>query len=162
MEETGRVVAAKDGRVDVEVVPGAACHKCGASALCNWAGNKTKLVAARNDAGAKVGDAVVLVTSEAGRLRSAAAVFGIPAVGMVAGVLVGSRFGSDTWAAAGAGAGLLAGFGVLKLLDASLGRSGRTLPVAVRLAIDTGCDEGGNGEETDAVGDGAGAGDGVR
>lgn len=134
MDETGRVVAAGDGRVEIEIVPGDACRSCGASGFCNWAGDRKRMVTARNDAQAAVGDRVVVHTPEGGRYRSAGLIFGIPAGAMVVGIVAGTLVGRDLGAGVGAGIGLAVGLGALKLLDIAAGRSGESLPVAVKLA----------------------------
>lgn len=164
MEETGRVVRAGAGRVEVEIVPGDACRTCGAAGICNWTGQRRRLVSARNEAGAQVGDRVVVHTSESGRLRSGALVFGIPAAGMVAGVVAGTLAGRDLWAAAGAGVGLAVGVGILLLVERGASRSGSSLPTAVRKVDgndETAC-EGGTGEATGNDGGGTGGDDGLR
>jgi positive regulator of sigma E activity len=164
MDETGRVVAAGDSRVEVEIVPGDACRTCGAAGICNWTGDRRKLVTARNEAGARIGDSVVVRTPEAGRVRSAALVFGIPAAGMVAGAVGGTLAGRDIWAAAGATAGLLAGAAVLGLIERGAKRSGSSLPVAVRLAEagEVESCKGGVDEAVGAGGRGVGGDDGLR
>ncbi len=133
MEEDGRVVAVRNDRAEVEVVPGEACKRCGASGFCNWGGKKVKLVTARNEAGAEAGDKVTVRTPEKGRFGSAALVFGLPALLMVAGVIAGSLLWNDTWAAILAGIGLATGLAIVKTVDLMAGRSGKRLPVIVRV-----------------------------
>jgi sigma-E factor negative regulatory protein RseC len=164
MDETGRVVAAGDGRVEVEIVPGDSCRTCGASGFCNWTGDRHRMVSARNDAGAKPGDRVVVRTADAGRYRSAALVFGIPAGAMVVGIVAGTLAGRDTGAAIGAGAGLAVGLGVLKLLDRAAARSGESLPTAVEIVRndDSGSCKGGDDEKTGTDDGGTGGDDGLR
>jgi positive regulator of sigma E activity len=132
MEEPGRVRSVADGRAEVEIEPGGACEKCGASGFCNWTGKRSRLVLARNDAGAEAGDAVVVETAEAGRLGSAGLVFGLPGGLMALGVVVGSLAWNDTGAAILAGVGLVLGLALLKLIDRRYRRSGRNLPVVTR------------------------------
>ncbi|GEM_PF-200119 len=134
MEELGKVVKVNGNRAEVEVVPGKACHHCGASGLCNWGGKKVKLVTARNEIGARTGDSVILETTEPGSSYSALLVFGMPVVLMIAGIIIGTRIGGDLLAAVLAGVGLAIAFLILKFIDIRAGRSGRHLPVIVRLA----------------------------
>ncbi len=132
MEETGRVVTACGDRAEVEVTPGGACDRCGASGFCTWTGRKAKLVTALNRAGAAAGDSVTVRTADRGRSLSALLVFGLPGLLMAGGVVLGSLLWSDTWGAVLAGMGLLAALVVLKIVDAGASRSGRMLPVVVR------------------------------
>ncbi len=132
MEENGLVTAVHGDRAEVEIVPGDACKGCSAAGFCNWTGKRQKLLTARNRAGAGVGDPVVVRTVESGRSRSAALVFGVPAVSMLAGVLLGSLFWSDPGAAFCGGVGLAVGLLALKLIDIRAARSGRNLPVVTR------------------------------
>lgn len=132
MEEHGRITAIHGDRAEVEVVPGEACKSCGASGFCNWTGKRQKLLTARNPVQAGVGDKVVVSTPESGRSRSAALVFGIPAVSMLTGVLLGSLFWGNTGAAVLGGIGLGAGLLGIKVVDMRATRTGRNLPVIVR------------------------------
>ena len=132
MEEHGRITAIHGDRAEVEVVPGKACKTCGASGFCNWTGKRHKLLTARNPVHARAGDTVVVRTPESGRSRSAALVFGIPAVSMLAGVLLGSLFWGNTGAAVLGGIGLGAGLLAVKAIDLRAARTGHNLPVVVR------------------------------
>ena len=132
MEEHGRVTAVHGDRADVEVVPGDACRSCGASGFCNWTGKRHKLLTARNPVQAGIGDTVLVTTPESGRSRSAALVFGTPAVGMLAGVLLGSLLWGNVGAAVLGGVGLGLGLLGIKVIDKRAARSGRNLPVILR------------------------------
>jgi len=132
MEETGKVIKTEGGRAEVEVAVRGECEHCAARGMCNWTGQNTSSVIAVNQAGAVVGDCVILRTGHAG--RSYLIVFGIPALGMVVGVLVGGLLlKQDLWSGILAGVGLVLGLGVIKLIDLAAGRSGKTLPVIVRV-----------------------------
>lgn len=137
MQETGRVVAVRDRLAELEIEPGPACDRCGASGFCNWTGKRSRLVLARNEAGAKPGDMVLVETADAGRPGSAGLVFGLPAGAMALGVITGSLLWGNTGAAVLAGVGLVLGFAGLKLLDRGRLRSGRGLPRALRV-LDSG------------------------
>lgn len=132
MEEHGRITAIHGDRAEVEVVPGEACRSCSASGFCSWTGKRQKLLTARNPVQAGIGDTVVVSTLESDRSRSAALVFGIPAVSMLAGVLLGSLLWGNVGAAVLGGIGLGAGLLGIKLIDTRAARSGRNLPVIVR------------------------------
>ncbi|MEO0082629.1 MAG: SoxR reducing system RseC family protein [candidate division WOR-3 bacterium] len=141
MEESGTVVKVLGERAEsktasslaeVEVAARGECAHCPAHGMCNWTGQRTRTVLAINTAGARVGDTVVISFKPAVRLRSSLVVFGIPALGMLAGVVLGSLVvRREAWAGVLAGAGLVLGFGIVRLLDLLASRSGRVLPVVV-------------------------------
>lgn len=143
---------ARDERAEVEIEARGSCDGCGARGLCNWTGTKHRRVLAVNRIGAAAGDAVVIELAERARLGSNLAVFGIPAALMLAGTLLGGLLISDRWAVILAGVGLGVGLAVVKLIDVRAAKSGRSLPVIVR--IDD-AEKGANGEEIRS--DGAGA-----
>jgi len=132
MEEPGKVVAVRDGRVEVEIEPGPACDRCGASGFCNWTGKRSRLVLAHNKTGARVGDEVIVTTPDAGRFGSAGLVFGLLGGMMALGIVIGFLLRGDAGAAILAGVGLVLGFVLLKLIDARRLRTGHNLPVVVR------------------------------
>ena len=132
MEEPGRVLRAWGDRAEVEIEPGSACARCDASGFCNWTGKRSRLVLARNEVQALVGDAVIVDTPEAGRPGSAGLVFGVLGGAMVLGVVLGTLLWGNTGAAILAAVGLALGFAALKVIDRRQARSGRRLPVIVR------------------------------
>jgi positive regulator of sigma E activity len=137
MQEPGRVVAVSGARAEVDVEARGECEHCSAHGICNWTGNKLRRVLAVNEAGAAAGDTVMLETTEGTGAASNILVFGLPAALMLAGVLVGGLvLKKDLWSGILAGAGLAVGIVVLKLIDTSVSRSGRNLPVIVR-KVDT-------------------------
>jgi positive regulator of sigma E activity len=147
MEETGRVTKTNGNRAEVEVAARGECTGCSAHGICHSAGGKSRRVLAVNNAGARTGDTVVLDLSGSRGIRSNLVVFGIPALAMLAGVLVGGLvMKRDLWAGILSGIGLAAGLAVVKLVDSSVSRSGKTLPVVVRLA-DTSAPKGVTGDE---------------
>lgn len=133
MEEPGKVIAVRGDRVEVEIEPGPACDRCGASGFCQWTGRRSRLVLARNEAGAQAGEMVLVETVEAGRFGSAGLVFGVLGGAMAAGVVVGTLLWGNAGAAVLAGVGLALGFAGLKLVDRRKVRSGRGLPAATRV-----------------------------
>lgn len=161
IEEQGRVVKVVGGRAEVEVVPSGACSHCGAAGICNWTGKKEKIVEARNPVGAKPGETVVLGRSGKVGAGSALLVFGLPALLLVAGVVLGSLLLNERWAGILAAAGLGLGVAVVLLVNRSAARSGRGLPEILRIVA-----EGCKGDDDETVADrgdgdsGAGAGKG--
>ncbi|MBM3314227.1 SoxR reducing system RseC family protein [candidate division WOR-3 bacterium] len=139
IEEAGRVVAVQGGRAEVEVAPHGGCEHCGAAGICNWAGKREKRVFARNKLGAAVGQSVVLGRTEKGGALSALAVFGVPGGLLLLGIVAGTVLAGDKWAAGLGGAGLLAGLVVVRVLDRAAARSGRNLPVVLRLVTEEEC-----------------------
>ena len=133
MRETGRVVSTKNERAEVEVAARGECEHCTAHGICNWTGTSLRRVLAVNKAGAASGDAVELESVEGTGAKSNLVVFGIPVLLMLAGVLVGGlAMRKDVWSGILAGVGLALGFGIVKIIDIAVNRTGRSLPVVVR------------------------------
>lgn len=161
MQEAGRVVRIVRGRAEVDVEARDACEHCSAHSICNWTGNKLRRVLAVNEAGAVVGDHVLLGVEESAGARTNLVVFGIPVVLMLAGVLVGGLLLSDKWAAVLSGVGLALGLGIVKIVDVAVARSGRSLPVVLR-RISKAEAEGASCEAGNGSGDSPGDGDGRK
>ncbi|MGB9742934.1 MAG: SoxR reducing system RseC family protein [bacterium] len=140
-QETGRVVRVDGRRAEVAVVPGGGCEHCGAACLCNWTGNRERVVIADNEAGAVSGQMVVISRSRRKSVLSALLIFGLPAALMCLGVVLGSLLLNEVMAVVLAGAGLLAGVGLVWIIDR---RCGADLPVIVRILSIT--DQGGNND----------------
>jgi len=135
MRENGKVVSTKNDRAEVEVAARGECEHCTAHGICNWTGTSLRKVLAVNKAGAAAGDVVELEVVAGTGAKSNLLVFGIPVLLMLAGVLVGGLvLRKDAWSGILAGVGLVLGFGIVKIIDVSVNRSGRSLPVIVRLA----------------------------
>ncbi|MCX6842971.1 MAG: SoxR reducing system RseC family protein [candidate division WOR-3 bacterium] len=171
MRESGKVVSTKNDRAEVEVAARGECEHCTAHGLCNWTGTNLRKVLAVNKAGAGAGDVVELETVEGTGAKSNLLVFGIPVVLMVTGVLIGGLLlRKDLWSGILAGVGLALGLGIVKIVDIAVNRSGKSLPVIVRLAGEfrsenAECRSQNEGERNESV-DGSDAGrspdDGVR
>jgi len=133
MRETGKVVSTKSGRALIEVAAKGECGSCSARGVCNWTGTSVRKVLAVDKVGVKVGDTVELEIGTGTGARANLVVFGIPVVLMLAGVLVGGlAIRNDVWSGILAGVGLALGFGIVKAIDVSVNRSGRSLPVVTR------------------------------
>jgi positive regulator of sigma E activity len=133
MQESGKVVSVKGQRAEVEVAARGECEHCSAHGVCNWTGTNVRRVLAVNAIGAKPGDSVVIEMVEGTGAKSNLMVFGIPAGVMLAGVLVGGLIlRKDLWSGILAGVGLALGFAIVKVIDVSVNRSGKSLPVIVR------------------------------
>ncbi|MEO0019830.1 MAG: SoxR reducing system RseC family protein [candidate division WOR-3 bacterium] len=131
-EETGKVVGVMGERAEVQVAPEGGCAHCGAASFCNWTGKREKTVLALNPIGASVGEMVVLSRRIRPATHSALLVFGLPALLMILGVIVGALLVNDLWAAILAGAGVVLGFLLVKVVDRAKGKAGKDLPVIVR------------------------------
>lgn len=134
MEETGTVVGFKGTKVEVEVSVRGECSHCPAHSLCNWTGQKTRMILAMNAVQARLGDRVLLSLPPKRKVSSNLLIFGVPTLGMLVGVLLGSLvFRAELWAGVLTGVGLTAGFLLVKLIDILAGRSGKILPVVVKI-----------------------------
>jgi sigma-E factor negative regulatory protein RseC len=170
MRETGKVVNTKNDRAEVEVAAKGECEHCTAAGICNWTGTSLRKVLAVNKFGAGAGDTVELETVEGSGAKTNLLVFGIPVMLMLAGVLIGGLLlRKDMWSGILAGVGLALGFGIVKIIDIAVNRSGTSLPVIVGMAevreqkAECGSqNEGESNESVDGSGDGRGPDDGVR
>jgi positive regulator of sigma E activity len=163
MRETGKIVNTKNDRAEVEVAAKGECEHCTAAGICNWTGTSLRKVLAVNKVGAAVGDVVELESIEGTGAKSNLLVFGIPVLLMFAGVLVGGLvMHKDTWSGILAGVGLVLGFGIVKAIDVSVNRTGRSLPVIVGMAEVRSQNEGVLNESADGSDAGRGPDDGVR
>lgn len=171
MRENGKVVSTRNDRAEVEVAAKGECEHCTAHGICNWTGTSLRKVLAVNRAGAAAGDAVEIETVAGTGAKSNLLVFGIPVLLMLAGVLVGGLIlRRDMWSAVLAGVGLVLGFGIVKVIDTRMNRSGRSLPVIVKRIKEVreqssecrGQNEGETDESADGSGDGRSPDDGVR
>ncbi len=133
MRENGKIASVHGNRAEVEVAARGECEHCTAAGICNWTGNSLRKVLVVNKAGAGVGDVVELESIEGTGVKSNLLVFGIPVLLMLAGVLVGGLvMRKDVWSGILAGVGLALGFGIVKIIDVAVNRSGRGLPVVTR------------------------------
>jgi len=171
MRETGKVVSTNNDRAEVEVAAKGECEHCTAHGICNWTGTSVRKVLTVNKVGAGVGDMVELETVEGSGAKTNLLVFGIPVALMFAGVLIGGLvLRKDMWSGILAGVGLALGFGIVKIVDMAVNRSGRSLPVIVgrttELRIQKAeCrsqNEGESNESADGSDAGRGPDDGVR
>ncbi|MCL6465446.1 MAG: SoxR reducing system RseC family protein [candidate division WOR-3 bacterium] len=135
-EEPGVVKTIYDDRAEVEVVPSDSCRHCGAAHLCNWSCERTRTIVARNPIGAKPGDRVYIQHEEKERLRSSLLLFGLPALLMIAGVLIGATILNDRAAVILAGIGLLIAIALVRLIERRRAHSGTGLPVITRRAVE--------------------------
>ena len=133
MRENGKVVSTMSDRAEVEVAAKGECEHCSAHGFCNWTGTNVRKVLAVNKVGAGVGDGVELEIGAGTGARTNLLVFGIPVLMMLAGVLIGGLvLRKDMWSGILAGVGLVLGFGIVKAVDVSVNRSGRSLPAVTR------------------------------
>lgn len=153
IEEPGLVMSVRGDRAEVQVVPAGGCDHCEAAGVCNWSGKREKTVLALNSIAARPGQRVVLGRTTAAGALSALAVFGLPASLLLAGIIIGSVSGAEYRAAAMGGVGLLLGVVLVRVIDRAAVRSGRGLPVILRVSTDETC-KGANDEKSAAGVDG--------
>lgn len=108
---------------------------CGISLLAGLLGRQAPLYRARNDAGANVGDKVLIGMDEAALLKGTLLLYMLPLVLLFVGAVGGNMLADgalrDIYAAAGAAIGLLLGFAWLKMHSAEQGLEGKYLPVVL-------------------------------
>ena len=171
MRENGKVISTNGDRAEVEVAARGECEHCTAAGICNWTGTSLRKVLAVKKIGVGAGDMVELETVEGSGAKTNLLVFGIPVVLMFVGVMIGGLvLRKDMWSGILAGVGLALGFGIVKIVDISVNRSGRSLPVIVRRTEEgrnqksecTRQNEGEADESADGSDAGRGPGSGIR
>jgi len=110
MRERGTVVAVEGRRARVRMQPGADCGKCCACAA--FGGGDERELEVETDQALAVGAGVVVEVDQGSPWLSVFLLFGLPLLGLVAGVVVGARWGQ------GDAMPLLLGLGFLVLLFA--------------------------------------------
>lgn len=114
---------------------------CGTSVLANFFGQKAPLYRARNEAGAKVGDRVMVGMDESALFKGTLLLYLFPLLLLFVGAVAGSSLAAtaevrDYYSVIGAVIGLAAGFVGLKLLSARLGLRKQFQPVIMSRVID--------------------------
>lgn len=140
MEETGIVIGLRGDKAIVAVQKQSACDSCAAGGSCK-AGESGAELEAINQADAHIGDRVRIVLTAYTYLKGSMIFYGIPAVALVVGAIVGkdylSRFfpGVDPDSLSGiAGISLFVlSFVVVRLLMKRFARKRETIPVVVEV-----------------------------
>ena len=121
IEEQARVVAIHDGIAEVVAERRSSCGSCsaksgcGTSLLASWLPNRRLIFRARNDIGAKVGDAVVIGLEEARLQKGSLLLYALPLSGLLIGAVGGEQLFSSFGLQAELGSVL---FGLLGLIVA--------------------------------------------
>lgn len=133
--EQGRVIAANGEWVDVEA-GGSGCSSCGTASACGVpkegkAGLHGRMVLRlTNTVGAKVGDIVDLSVSSESMTTAVGVAYGLPTVGMIAGMALAHGLFGSSGEALGALLGALTGFVGARLAAASIPSGVRILAIA--------------------------------
>lgn len=141
IEEQGRVTALVDDCARVSAARRSACgqcqvnNACGTSLLDRVFGRQPVELLAHNPVGAQVGDEVIVGLSEAGLLRSAAAAYLIPLLGLIGGAWLGEQLGgtqAEIATVLGAMSGLALAFWWLRGYSVALAQRPEYQPVILR------------------------------
>lgn len=136
MEETGVVLSVQGDIARVLVQKRGACEGCAAAGTCKPS-EETAELEAFNPIGAKVGQTVRLALKPQLYLKTSLIVYGIPAVSLVAGAIIGKNIGeiyfkgidSDIIAAAIGFGALIISFFIIKLWSNKVERKEEYKPV---------------------------------
>lgn len=124
------VLALRGDQAEIAPVGNFGCSQCAGGKGCGsgklaqmFCSNKPRKFIAKNSAQARVGDEVNVVLPQGMLLRSSMLMYGLPLILLLAGALLGASLGNagaarDGIALLGALAGLLAGFGICRLIVA--------------------------------------------
>jgi sigma-E factor negative regulatory protein RseC len=141
IEETGTVVALDGEVARVRAERRGGCGGCAADGACGTSlfdrmlGRRAVLLDARNAAGARVGERVVVGVSERSLLGAALAAYLLPIAALVAGAVLGERSeGSDLGALLGAFIGFALALSWLRRYSSALAQDPRRHPVVLRRA----------------------------
>jgi sigma-E factor negative regulatory protein RseC len=113
MHEEGLVRSLHGRLAQVEMVQTDACQHCSAQGVCHaMGGEKVRSIAAENQAGAQVGDRVLLAAPRRGVLGAGFLVYMVPVLALIAGAAVGQKLGPD-WGLSVQNGAVLTGLGSL-------------------------------------------------
>ena len=91
MQEEGLVRSLHGGLAQVESTQSEACASCGAKGACYaMGGEKTRVVTALNEAGAQVGDKVLLTMPRKAVLGASFLAYMVPVLGLILGATLGN------------------------------------------------------------------------
>lgn len=141
IEERGRVIAIVGDQAHVTAERRSACGQCNVSNACGTSllervfGRHPVELLAHNPIGAQVGDEVVVGLSELGLLRTAAAAYLVPILGLIIGASAGERFGGaypEIASVLGALGGLVLAFWWLRGYSVAMAQRPERQPVILR------------------------------
>lgn len=145
IEETGRVVAVRDGQAWVQTLRQGACQSCkvrsgcGQRLLTEMSGGRASQVRVTNQSRARVGDSVVIGVPETLLLRASVLVYLVPLLTMMAAALLaaGPLGMSDPWVALCSGLGLAGGFAGIAVYQRCRSDNDQFSPRLQRVLVET-------------------------
>ena len=120
MRETGQVVKLDGDRARVTVTVSGECMNCAAKAHCHESSGGTRTLVAVNRAGARMGDTVVCEMGAGRAILSAALIWILPILFMIAGYIVGEHFGGGIVSIVTAFVFFGGAFVMLKIVDSAI------------------------------------------
>lgn len=141
IEEQGHVIALIGDCARISAIRRSACGQCqvntacGTSLLARVFGRQPVELLAQNPIGAQIGDTVIVGLSEQGLLRTAAAAYLVPLLGLIGGAWLGEHFGgahAELITVLGAVGGLVLAFGWLRGYSVALAQRPDYQPVILR------------------------------
>jgi sigma-E factor negative regulatory protein RseC len=100
MEEEGIITRLSGSIAYIKAAKSGACNKCSTKDACESLSDTEVLVEAENTIGAKVGDKVTFTANAGAILRAGAAVYLLPLIAFIAGVVIGQVYSdmvSSSW-----------------------------------------------------------------
>lgn len=94
MEETGLVIKVEGKRAYVAVERKSACEACPGAGICKPT-DEGSIIEAINEAKAEIGDRVLISFKAFSYLKGTIIVYGIPALSLIAGAIIGKEFLKD-------------------------------------------------------------------
>lgn len=139
MEETGLVVKVEGNKAFVAVERKSACESCPAGSICK-PGDEGSIIEAINEAGAGMGDRVMVSFKAFSYLKGSIIVYGIPAICLIAGAIAGKELLKDLFnldpellSAIGGLSAFAISFLAVKLLSRKMERKKEYIPVVERI-----------------------------
>jgi positive regulator of sigma E activity len=118
MKETGKVIEVRNQKAIIAISFTGACVHCAQANICNWTGEKERVIEVLDNLGVKPGDTVIVETKDAYRIVAIGLIFCVPIILAIVGMVIGYYILSKGFLSIIlASIGFVGALGVAKLVD---------------------------------------------